>query len=126
MPRQCKATTVTGQPCSATPRPGRDWCRWHDPALQEQRRAERAAGGRARSNDARARRQLRQARMDPAEIEGLLCDALHKVTAGEMAPGILHALAAGARAIMQVRQAGEIEERLTALETRAGAGWSAS
>lgn len=112
----CKAITTAGTPCSATPRPGRDWCRWHDPDLAEKRQAERVAGGEARSNKRRARKLLLDARMSPAEIEGLLSRGMVQVMTGKMAPGMLSAIAAGARAYVAVREAGEVEERLAAIE----------
>ncbi len=116
MDTRCKAITTAGAPCSATPRPGRDWCRWHDPDLAATRRAERIAGGEAKSNKRRARRMLLDARMEPRAVEGLLCRGMVQVATGKMTPGQLSALAAGARAYVAIREAGEVEERLAAIE----------
>lgn len=113
---RCVATNKDGTPCSATPRPGRDWCRWHDPDLAEKRQAERAAGGEARSNKRRARKLLLDARMCPAEIEGLLSRGMVQVATGKMTPGMLSAIAAGARAYVAVHEAGAVEERLSSIE----------
>lgn len=114
--RQCTATNKDGNPCGA-----QAWkdglCRWHHPDLETQRQASRAAGGRAKSHKAQARKYLMGSRMSPAEVEGLIARALIQVTVGEMPPGVLSALAAGARAYVVVREASEIEERLAAVET---------
>ena len=112
----CKAINKAGAPCSATHyRDG--WCRWHHPDLEAERVREREAGGRAKSNKARARRYLRDARMGPDELEGLLCRALIQVSSGQMSPGVLTALAAGVRAYVAVREHGELDARLEAVET---------
>lgn len=115
MDRRCKATNRTGEPCSAAHH--RDgWCRWHHPDLAETRKAERVAGGEAKSNRRRARKLLLDARMEPRAVEGLLCRGMLQVMSGRMTPGQLSAIAAGARAFVAVREAGEVEERLAAVE----------
>ncbi len=115
MDRRCKATNRTGEPCSAAHYQD-GWCRWHHPSLKEARKAERIAGGEARSNKRRARKLLLDARMSPPEIEGLLCRSMLQVMSGHMAPNMLSAIAAGARAFVAVREAGDVEERLAAVE----------
>ena len=58
MVRRCAAKTVSGSPCSATPVRPSGYCYWHDPDLAAERDEARRRGGRARSNQARARKQL--------------------------------------------------------------------
>ncbi len=112
--RRCKATNRTGEQCSAAHyRDG--WCRWHHPDLEEKRQAERVAGGRARSNRARARKQLQQTR-DLREVDALLCAALTSVLAGRITPGVGTAAASIARVIVAVRTAHDLEARLAAIE----------
>src|SRR5436309_11042625 len=41
----CPATTATGQPCRAHPRPGRPFCALHDPELAETIAEGRSKGG---------------------------------------------------------------------------------
>ena len=54
------------------------------------------------------------------DVDAMLCTALAGVLAGKLEPGTATAAATVARAITTVRSAGEIEERLAALEAAAG------
>src|SRR5437899_9479190 len=54
----CTATTATGQPCRAHPRPGRSFCALHDPDL-----AETVADGRSKGGAAPRRRLRRYPRL---------------------------------------------------------------
>ena len=117
MPNQCKHPNRTGGPCGASHfRDG--WCRWHHPDLESQRQAERAAGGAARSNKARARKQLTDAVLTINDLDGLLCRALVQVAAGKLEPGVGNSMAGIARTITTIRTASELESRLSALEAQ--------
>jgi len=121
MDRTCKAPNRTGKPCSATHfRDG--YCRWHHPDLEAQRQAERTAGGQARSNRARARRQLADAVLSINDLDALLCRALVQVAGGKMEPGVGSAVATIAKTVVGIRTAGELERRLEELERAAGIG----
>ncbi len=117
---RCAATNQTGKPCAATPRPGRSHCPWHDPALAAKRQAWSARGGQGKSNRRRASRDLAGQALTLPEVSGLLSGALQRVADGTMEPGRATALAALARAIVAVQEAGALEERLSQLEERAG------
>jgi hypothetical protein len=119
MQARCSATNKDGSPCSAQAWRG-GLCRWHDPQLAADRAAWRAKGGQGKGNGVRARRRLAGATMGPAELQGALASVLQGVIAGEVAPGVGSAAAAIARAIVSIREATEIDERLAALERRAG------
>ena len=58
--------------------------------------------------------------MELPEVDAALCKALTGVLAGELEPNIGTAAATIARAITSVRQVGELEQRLSALEERRG------
>jgi len=115
----CSATTKDGRLCSA-----QAWkdalCRWHRPHLREERDAWRRKGGERRSNKARARKQLPDELMTLREVQATLCRALRSLEAGEMAPAVANALGGLGRSIASVAAAGDLEERLTALEQHAG------
>ncbi len=117
MHNRCTAQTKDGRPCSALAWKG-DRCRWHAPELSEQRATWQAQGGAARSNRARAKRELERAAMTLGELDGLLCLSARQVFAGKMAPGQATALAALARAVTSVRETGELADRLAELEQR--------
>lgn len=116
MADQCEATTKNNQPCSARPRPGRRFCPWHDPEIAAQRSQWSARGGANRSHRSRARKRLIEGSLTAPEVEALLGKALGDVLEGKIKPGVAIAAATLARAIVVVREAGEIEERLEALE----------
>ncbi len=122
MDRQCKGANAAGQPCDAKPVRPSGWCYWHDPALEAERIEGRRKGGAARSNRARAKKRLPAESLTLQEVQGLLSVALKGVLAGRIEPGIANASANVARAIAAVAQAGEIEERITALEAAAQIG----
>ena len=121
-PERCQATAASGKPCSATPRPGHPYCLWHDPAAADERRELSRKGGHGRSNAARARRTLPHDVLTPADLQGVLGRTLRGLIAGKVEPGVANAAANLGRAIVAVREATELEERLTALEAAAGIG----
>jgi hypothetical protein len=90
--------------------------------LEAQRQAERAAGGQARSNRARARKQLSDAVMTINDLDAFLCASMVKVAAGRMEPNIGTAVATIAKTVVAIRSTGEIERRLEELERKAGTG----
>lgn len=122
MATQCLGTNRDGGPCSGHVNEGRQWCQWHDPELEAKRQADRAAGGRAKSNQSRARKRLLASARTMDEVDAALCGALERVLAGDLEPNVGTAAAGIARAIVATRQAGDLETRLRVLEERAGAG----
>jgi len=108
-----------GEPCSAAAwRDGQ--CRWHHPDLEAERTEGRRRGGEHRSNRARAKKGMVDAALTAAELQGCVSAALKGVLAGKIEPGVGNAVANLARAAVAVREATELEERLTELEARAG------
>ncbi len=120
MANQCLGTNRDGNPCSAMPEAGASWCRWHDPNRAEERTEWRRKGGAARSNKARARKQLAEHLMSINDLDALLCSALVKVAGGRLDPGVGTAMAGIARTITTIRSTGELERRLEDLERQAG------
>jgi hypothetical protein len=120
MLRRCKAKTVTGSPCSATPVRDDGYCYWHSPAVEAERDEAHRRGGSARSNRSRARKVLTGDVRDMTDVKARLMIALAKVEESELDPGPANAMANLARAIATVAQVGELEVRIRELETRAG------
>ncbi len=123
----CRATNQAGRPCSAAVWQD-GWCRWHAPQLEQERRAWSARGGRGKSNKARAAKALPDNVLTPQQIEGMLGLALRGVLAGRVTPGAANAAAALGRALIEIRKATTLEERIAELERAAGVpskGWSA-
>jgi len=91
-------------------------CRWHHPGLEAERGEWRRRGGEQRSNKERARKKIASTILEPSDIQGILGDALKAVIAGQIEPGVGTAAATIARVLIAVREASEVEQRLTALE----------
>jgi len=121
-PDRCQATAASGKPCSASPRPGRPFCLWHDDEAVAERQAISRKGGAARSNSVRARRKFASSALGSDQVLGLLSVALRDVIDGKLEPGIANAAANLGRAIVAVREATEVEARIAALEVAAGIG----
>ena len=116
---RCKGTNAAGAPCGAQAlRDG--WCAWHDPERQPEMAEARRKGGQAKSNRARARKQLASTAMTPAELEGVLGLTITQVLSGAQPPGVGSAIAALAKASIAIREATELEKRLEALEAANG------
>jgi len=110
--QRCTSNRRDGAPCTA--RAGASgYCIGHDPGAQEARRK----GGHATSRAERAGKLL-PARLQP--VVSLLEDALGEVHRGELDPRAASAMASLAGALLRTITAGELEERLRALEDRGG------
>lgn len=114
----CQALTRAGAPCQATPQAGGVFCYWHDPDNAEAVREAARKGGVNKSNRARAAKELADV-MELDGVQAVLSRALRKVEDGQMPPGPANALANVARALVSVKQADELEERIAELERRA-------
>ncbi len=119
MATQCQGTNRTGELCSAHVDDGQTWCRWHDPARATERAEWSRKGGAARSNKARARKQLADAVLSIDDLDALLCSALVRVAGGRLEPGVGSAMATIAKTITGIRTAGDLERRLERLEQAA-------
>ena len=119
-PTPCRGTNAAGTPCSARAKPGRAWCQWHDPAREAERALWRSEGGKARSTRNTAARELKRYPTDMGSLRGTLFHVLKRVEAGDLEPNVGNSIATIARAIVTVSQSVDVEERLAALEQRAG------
>jgi hypothetical protein len=110
---RCQGTNKQGEPCRARPIKGRPWCLKHDPLLANERRAWERAGGKGKSNTARAAKRL------PADLQDTLKTlyrALAALEAGEMEPARASAMANVCRAIVTVFEMGDAERRIADIE----------
>ena len=110
---RCTSIRRDGSPCMARAGPS-GYCIGHVPGAEDARRK----GGHAKSRAERAAKLL-PARLKP--MVSLLEDALGEVHRGELDPRAASAMASLAGALVRAITAGELEERLRALEDR-GAG----
>ena len=113
MPERCEATTKAGTPCPNRAAKGGTLCVAHDP---ERRRAAAAAGGRGKSHQAKARKELERHVLTTGDVEGFIGLLIVRVIAGTAEPAVGNAVANLSRALVAVREAGMLEERLAAVE----------
>ena len=110
--QRCISTRRDGLPCTAQAGTS-GYCIGHDPGALEARRK----GGHGKSRAERAAKLL-PARLQP--MVSLLEDALGEVHRGELDPRAASAMASLAGALVRAMTAGELEERLRALEAHGG------
>ena len=110
--QHCVSTRGDGAPFTAQAGAS-GYCIGHDPGAMEARRR----GGHPKNRAERTAKPL-PARLQPKV--SLLEDALGGVHRGELAPQAASAMASLAGALVRAMTAGELEERLRALEDRGG------
>jgi hypothetical protein len=116
---QCAAITRGGSRCGSAVLAGSRYCWTHDPAAADRRLEASKKGGRARSNKARAAKQI-PAAMSAEDLAGWLSLLFTSVMTGRIEPKIGTACASIARVLHEVKTMTELEQRLTQLEERAG------
>jgi hypothetical protein len=109
----CGAQTRQGEPCRAFPLAS-GFCRTHDPARAEDRRASCSKGGKVRALKGR-RRQLERA----GRLATFLSDLIEDILAGTVPPDVGRTVIYGASVLRQVVETSELEKRLEALEEAA-------
>lgn len=118
MQAKCSGTRRDGKPCGAPTMGGAAFCVSHDPARVVEMAAWRERGGRGKSNAARARKTLASATLSAADLDAVLCSCLAKVIGGHVEPGVGTAAAAIAKAIIGLRQAGQLEAELAEMRAQ--------
>lgn len=116
MQGRCAGEKQDGSPCNGVPWNGSPLCFHHAPEAAGLRAKGRKLGGSARSNAARARKEIADKAMTAEELQGILGMTITAVLAGTKPPGIGSAIAALARASIEIRKVTEVEQRLTELE----------
>jgi hypothetical protein len=117
MAAKCQAIARSGSRCSSPPLAGSTYCWVHDPAAADRRVEASKKGGKARSNKARAAKQIPPA-MSAEDLAGWLSLLFTNVMAGRIEPKIGTACATIARTLHEVKHATELEERIAELEER--------
>jgi len=115
---RCGATNKAGERCGAKALPGSDRCFAHDPNRIVDIAEARRKGGRAKSNRARARRELSSAAMTPSEINGILALTLRQVFGGTKTPGVGQAVAALCRVALEAGKTADLEQQIAELRQR--------
>lgn len=96
---KCQGKTKEGKPCSATPRPGSQWCAWHSPEFADKRSEWSRKGGENSSHENRAKKALAGGFRDVEIAQATMLQVLAKLYKGEFDPAVATAMATVARAI---------------------------
>lgn len=112
---RCRATRRDGAPCAAGRRPGSLYCLGHDPKMRRRVEAGRVRGGKNSAASARLARHMPEHLRTVGER---LQQAIEQVHAGTLDPRRLQAMAAGARALLELTAHGGTAVRLEALEAK--------
>ena len=116
----CSATTTAGQPCRATPLPGRPLCLWHDPEADDMRQAARSKGA-ASANRLRSIRG-HQPKLDSVpRLVAYNSRLIYTVIAGELDPNVARTIVYALLLQKGLIEVGDIEKRLAAVESRLAA-----
>ena len=105
---KCSAIARSGSRCRSAVLPGRPFCFLHDPLAEAQRREGARKGGKARSNAARAQKQI-PAAMDADELAGWLSALFKSVVAEKTEPKVATAAATVARILFEVKTAVDVQ-----------------
>jgi hypothetical protein len=114
--RKCRGTRADGEPCRSVVVATSGWCFTHDPDRANERQQARERGGSESSNVARLRKHLTPSQLGP--LFSRLQEAVEQLHTGQLSPGRASAMASLARAMVAVLRAGEMEERIQAIEER--------
>lgn len=113
---RCIGVKRDGAPCNAAALGGSAYCLVHDPSRVVEMAAWRREGGRSKSNAARARKTLAASTLSAEELDAVLCSVLAKVVKEQVPPAVGTSAAAIVKALISVREAGQIADRLTDVE----------
>ena len=113
--RRCAATTQRGTPCGAFVPAGRPLCRVHDPAAAESVHAARQRGG-ARASKLRALQGRRRKLARPGALVDFVSTLIHDTLEGRVEVDVARTCLYGASIQRALIQAGDLEQRLAAVE----------
>ena len=111
----CRGTRRDGAPCRA-PATVDGFCYSHAPGLDAERRAARTKGGQNKSTAIRAEKTPLPSYLKP--VLGAVLAAIRDVRVGTLSPAQGGSIAALAGVAVRLVTAGQLEERLTALEAQ--------
>ena len=116
MHAKCSGRTRAGEACKAPAQAGSRWCINHDPARVTDLAEWRRRGGKAKSNQARARKALPAEPLSAEELHSYLGVVFRGLIGGKIEAPIATAAANVARTMVEIQRASEFEARLSALE----------
>ena len=117
-PHRCQAKRADGEPCGGFAIAGSDLCFAHDPGVSERRQDARRRGGvNAHSAATLPYRRLRLRK--PQDVLSLLREAAEAVRCGRLDVRVANCLAYLRQVSLRAMEAGELDERVAALEEAA-------
>jgi len=115
--RQCRQIKADGTQCRANATTGSDYCFAHDPTLAEERQAARQAGGRVGKTKVLPPDTPDVPLSSATDVVGLLGQTINQVRRGEVDPKVANTIGYLSSALLRALEVGDLEERLTELET---------
>lgn len=119
---RCQAKRADGTPCRADAHPGKRFCCFHRPELARKRAAGRAKGAANSHKSARADTLPEDTPDLPlrsvADVINLLGDTVNRVRTGRIGVNVANSIGQLAGMLLKGLQAGELEQRIEALEAR--------
>jgi len=116
-PAQCQYIKANGKRCEANAMIGSEYCFFHDPAKAKERTAARKAGGH-KNKAVVLPATTPDVRLDNiSDVVKLLGETINQVRGGELDPKVSNAIGYLTGILLKALEQGEIEERLSALET---------
>ncbi len=113
----CKSLTISGNQCKSPPQIGIEFCYFHNPANLQKRKTASSIGGK------RGKIRTTTLKLDTVHIRSsqdvvnLLVETVNQVRGSEINPRIANAIGYLTGIILKAREQGEIEKRLSELES---------
>ena len=114
---RCRANTKTGNQCKAATLPKSDFCFFHDPDKAGKRREAQSTGGRQGKIQALPSYAPAVDVASCQDVVRLISETINQVRTGQVDPRIANAVGYLANVIIKALEQGELEDRLTDLET---------
>ncbi len=116
MNRQCTGVTKRGTPCGAKPLVGSQFCYYHDPTREKDRKAASAAGGRAGKLKVLPPDTPRVKLRTPEDVDPLIEATINSVLRGEITHQVANSVAIFVGLFLKSTQLQMLAERLSAIE----------
>ena len=124
---RCAGTKRDNSPCTATVQPPQRFCWWHDPANAQQRRRAASKAGKAKPG-----RELLEIKRRLSDLADDVLEGRVERGTGAVVSQVLNVYLRAVSVEIKVKEVGELEERLGALEEaqeatakKGGRGWGA-
>lgn len=114
--KTCRAETKAGTLCRAAALPGSDFCFFHDPKHEDERKEAQSTGGQQGRIRTLAPDTPRVKVEDCRDVVSLISETINQVRRGEVDPRVANAVGYLANVLLKAVEQGDVESRLAELE----------